>query len=151
MANKILLIEDNPHDVFALKRAFEKVGLHNEIIHFSRGNDVLNFLENEEDTLMNGGEASIQFVLTDLMLPDMSGLEILRTIKGNNLLKVIPVIIFSSSIDERDIDNCLRAGANSYIPKPITFNELLLAIRHLKNYWFEMVALPRSSSVVSTE
>lgn len=151
MANKILVVEDNPHDVFALKRAFEKAGLRNEINHLSRGDAVLSYLQAEEDALASGGEASIQFVLVDLMLPDISGLEILRRIKESPLLKSIPVIIFSSSTDERDIDSCLRAGANSYIPKPITFHELLLAISRLKNYWFEIAVLPKSGAVVHTE
>src|SRR5207253_2622403 len=83
-------------------------------------------------------------VLLDLNLPGTDGREVLREVKNDPGLKNIPVIVLTTSNDERDVEACYRAGANSYIQKPVNIEGFFKAIQRLTDYWFEVVILPRN-------
>lgn len=140
-AQPILLVEDSPEDVEATLRAFRRSGLHNPILHCSTGDEALALLQGQGPS----GAPPLRpgIVLLDLNLPGTDGREVLAAIKGSDSLRSIPVVILTTSSDDRDIEACYRAGANSYIQKPVDIEGFFGAIRHLRDYWFEIVILPR--------
>jgi two-component system, response regulator len=137
-----LLVEDSPEDFEATVRALRKSGLANPIFHCSDGDEALEYLHQRGrfgKTALRPGA-----ILLDLNLPGTDGREVLAEIKGDAALKSIPVIVLTTSSDARDIEKCYEAGANSYIRKPVDLEGFVRAIQHLKEYWFEIVILPRS-------
>lgn len=140
-AQPILLVEDSPEDVEATLRAFQRSGLLNPILHCSTGDEALALMH--ADGPDGAPPLRPGIVLLDLNLPGTDGREVLAAIKGSESLRSIPVVILTTSTDERDIDACYRAGANSYIQKPVDVEGFFKAIRHLRDYWFEIVILPR--------
>lgn len=130
----ILHIEDDQADFEAVKRAFERHHITRPVQHFESGDDALDYL----DTAL----ILPSMILLDLNLPGTDGLEVLTTIKKSPKLKKIPVVVLSTSANERDIINCYEAGANSYIQKPVHLKGYIDAIQRLKDYWFEVVILP---------
>src|SRR5205085_1085086 len=85
-------------------------------------------------------------ILLDLNMPGLDGRRILEIIKRHECLKKIPIVILTTSDDERDIQSCYTLGANTYIQKPVDFDGLILAIKQLKEYWFEIALLPKECS-----
>jgi CheY-like chemotaxis protein len=138
----ILVVEDNPEDFEATRRAFDRSGLVNPLHRCVDGDDALDFLRHKgahTDRIANPRPAVI---LLDLNLPGTDGREVLSEIKADRRLKDIPVIVLTTSSDERDIQACYAAGANSYIQKPVDLRGFVDAIRHLGEYWMEVVMLP---------
>ena len=139
----ILLVEDSPEDYAATVRAFQKAGLVNPIFRCADGDDALDFLHRRG---RYGGAVQAPrpgVILLDLNLPGTDGREVLAEVKADVRLKVIPVIVLTTSCDERDVASCYRAGANSYVQKPVSPERFFEAVRRLKHYWFEVVILPR--------
>ena len=137
----ILLVEDSPEDFETTERAFRRSGLKNPIIHCSDGDEALDFL------FRRGEFADVPrpgVVLLDLNLPGTDGREVLAEIKENPELKQIPVIVLTTSSDDRDVSACYKAGASSYIQKPVDLEGFMRAIERLNDYWFEVVILPRA-------
>jgi len=132
---KILLVEDNPDDVDLTIRAFQKNHIQNEIIVVSDGLDALDYLNKR------GKYASIPHVdlpaviLLDLKLPKIDGFEVLKQIRENDHTKLIPVVILTSSNEEQDILKGYMGGANSYVRKPVVFEEFIDAVAKLGMYW----------------
>ena len=142
LSQPILLVEDSPEDYETTERAFRRSGLKNPIFRCSDGDDALDFL------FRRGSYADAPrpgVVLLDLNLPGTDGREVLAQVKGDPRLRTIPVVVLTTSADERDVESCYRAGANSYIQKPVSLESFLRAIQVLKSYWFEIVLLPRSA------
>ncbi|MFY9833129.1 MAG: response regulator [Methylocystis sp.] len=139
----ILLIEDSPEDTEAMRRAFKRAGLANPIQHCMDGDDALDFLLQRNQYAEAGKATRPGIILLDLNLPGTDGREVLAQIKQNESLMQIPVVVLTTSSDERDIDKCYKLGANSYIMKPVDFNGFLQAIQRLSDYWFEVVILPK--------
>lgn len=136
----ILIVEDSEEDFEATKRALSKANLKNPIHRFTEGEDALDFM------LKKGKHSTAErpgLVLLDLNLPGMDGREVLQEIKGNPSLKSIPVVVLTTSDDKRDIEACYDEGANSYIQKPVNIEGLFEAIARLRDYWFEVVILPK--------
>lgn len=142
-SSTILLVEDNDHDVFAVQRALEKSGVRNPLVHFRTGEELFSYLSAQDDVTETFKHLVPAVILLDLNLPSLTGHEVLKMIKSRDRLKRIPVIVFSSSSDERDIQTCFEAGANSYVVKPMTFSGLIKAIAELYGYWFEIAVLPK--------
>lgn len=136
-ATFILLVEDNEDDYEATRRAFERQGLANPVVWSRDGEEALEVLTRPGD-LPN-------LILLDLNLPGMDGRDVLRRVKGDPKLSSIPVIVLTTSSDERDVESCYALGANSYVQKPVDLLGLLDAVRRLKDYWFELVVLPRAT------
>jgi two-component system response regulator len=139
----ILLVEDSPEDFEATVRALRKAGLANPIVRCEDGDDALDYLHQRgryaEATVSRPG-----IVLLDLNLPGTDGREVLAEIKGDAALRSIPVVILTTSIDERDVARCYAAGANSYVKKPVDLDGFMRAIQRLKEFWFEIVIVPRT-------
>jgi two-component system response regulator len=138
----IMCVEDSPEDVETIKRAFEKVGMINPFIHFDDGDEALDYLFRKGNYTNPEKSPRPNIILLDLNLPGTDGYEILSEVKNDDVLKKIPVIVLTTSSDERDIEKCFQAGANSYIIKPVSFDGFVDAIKKLKNYWFKISVIP---------
>jgi len=139
----ILVVEDSPEDWETTWRAFQRAGLRNPLLRCATGDEALDFLHRrgryeDPDSAPRPG-----IILLDLNLPGTDGREVLHEIKAVESLRRIPVIVLTTSSDRRDIDACYRAGANSYIQKPVDLDGLMHAIQRLHDYWFEVVILPK--------
>ena len=145
-SQSILMVEDSEDDYEATIRAFKKVSLHNPIVWCRSGRDALDFLKREgaHRNAKNGSHPGL--VLLDLNMPGLDGRKTLRLIKEDDALKKIPVIILTTSTDERDVEDCYQMGANTYVQKPVTFDGLIEAIKRLKAYWFEIALLPKDGA-----
>jgi two-component system response regulator len=136
----ILLVEDSPEDFETTQRAFRRSGLKNPILRCADGDEALDFL------FQRGSHADAPrpgVILLDLNLPGTDGREVLAELKASDDLKQIPVIVLTTSSDERDVQACYKAGASSYIQKPVDVEGFMKAIERLNDYWFEVVILPK--------
>ncbi len=132
----ILIVEDSDDDFDATKRAFSKANLINPIEHAISGEQALEYLKNKD-------QPKPGLILLDLNMPGLDGRRTLEIIKQHQYLKKIPVVILTTSDDERDVKACYELGANTYIQKPVDFDGLISAIKQLKEYWFEIAVLPK--------
>ncbi len=140
MNNKpILLVEDNPDDEALALRAFQKSNMSNEIVVARDGEEALNYLIDGEQ---NKNRILPAVVLLDLKLPKIDGLEVLRRIRNNPETKRLPVVILTSSKHEEDLIEGYNLGANSYVRKPVDFNEFVSAVGQLGMYWLLLNELP---------
>jgi two-component system response regulator len=142
-SQSILLVEDNLDDYEATCRAFKKANLCNPIVWCKSGRDALDCLKQEGAYKDAPKAARPGLVLLDLNMPGLDGRKTLEAIKQDVALKRIPVIILTTSADERDIQACYQTGANTYVQKPVSFDGLIEAIKRLKAYWFEIALLPK--------
>ncbi|MFL6195984.1 MAG: response regulator [Thermoanaerobaculia bacterium] len=136
----ILLVEDSPEDYETTERALRRSGLKNPIIRCADGDEALDFLFRRGP---NAEAPRPGVILLDLNLPGTDGREVLSEIKKDPSLKQIPVVVLTTSSDERDVEACYQAGASSYIQKPVDLEGFMKAIERLNGYWFEVVILPR--------
>ena len=143
----ILLVEDSPEDFETTARAFKKAGVSNNFVHCEDGDDALDYLFRRGNYTDPKVSPRPGVILLDLNLPRTDGREVLAEIKANDELKTIPVIVLTTSSDERDIEYCYSCGANSYINKPVNLEGFLEAIKRLADYWFEIVILPKGEHV----
>jgi two-component system response regulator len=135
MKNKvILLVEDNLEDVELTKRALQKNNISNQLVVVHDGIEALNYLLSVADGGNNTGVLPA-VTLLDLKLPKMDGLEVLTRIRTDERLKRLPVVILTSSKEEPDILRSYDLGANSYIRKPVDFEQFTEAVRNLGLYW----------------
>jgi two-component system response regulator len=139
----ILLVEDSPEDFETTQRAFRKSGLKNPILLCADGDEALDFLHRRGRFADPASSPRPGIILLDLNLPGTDGRQVLEEIKSTDALKQIPVIVLTTSDDERDVAACYRAGANSYVQKPVNMDGFMRAIERLNDYWFEVVILPR--------
>lgn len=129
---EILLVEDNNSDAELTLRALKKNNLANQIVIVTDGEEALNFI------FARGSfsERNIpRVILLDLKLPKVDGLEVLKIIKEDPRTKIIPVVVLTSSTEEKDIIESYRLGVNSYIVKPVDFTKFIATIRDLGMYW----------------
>ena len=139
----ILLVEDSPEDYEATVRAFNRSGLKNPIVRCEDGDAALDYLFRRGRYAEPESSPRPGVILLDLNLPGTDGREVLQEIKRHEQLRHIPVIVLTTSTDERDVDACYQAGANSYIQKPVDMDGFIRAIERLNGYWFEVVVLPK--------
>lgn len=136
MKNKtILLVEDNEDDIALTVRALKKNNIGNELIVARDGAEALEYLFREGRYAGRNNEFLPQVVLLDLKLPKLSGLEVLERIRGDERTKFVPVVVLTSSAEESDLVKSYRLGANSFVRKPVDFNEFIEATRQLGLYW----------------
>lgn len=141
----ILVVEDSMEDFEVTRRAFERSGIHsNVLVHCEDGDDALDYLRGQgRYSQEDRGPPRPAIVLLDLKLPGTDGLEVLKQIRANESLRRIPVIVVTTSADERDIEQCYARGANTYIQKPMNLVRFFEAIARLHEYWFETAILPK--------
>jgi len=132
---EILLVEDNPNDLELTLHALEKHNLANKIHIVRDGEEALDFLFCRGAFSSRTFEAPPKVVLLDLKLPKVDGLEILRTVKADTRTKAVPIVVMTSSKQQRDLVESYQLGVNSYIQKPINFQEFQEVIRQLGYYW----------------
>ena len=127
----ILLVEDSQDDIELTLRAFRKNKLGNQV-HIARdGDEALGFLRRVE----RGEAPHPGLILLDLKLPKVDGIEVLKYIKSKEVLKRIPVVMLTTSKNDRDIKTCYDLGANSYIVKPVSFKDFMETVRNIQLYW----------------
>ena len=143
--NIIMCVEDSPEDLETIQRAFKKVGMVNPMIHFEDGDEALDYLFRRDKYSDAGNNPLPNMILLDLNLPGTDGFEILAEIKQDEKIKKIPVVVLTTSSDERDIEKCFQAGANSYIVKPVSFDGFVDAVKRLKDYWFSISVIPTNN------
>ena len=135
----IMLIEDNPDDEELALLALEKIGLPHELSVLRDGQEVMNFLNDIKEP---SGNEQIQnlpkVIFLDLNLPKIGGLDLLRAIRANPVTVNIPVVILTSSNEERDILSSYNLGANSYVRKPVAFKQFMKVVQQLGEYWLEL-------------
>lgn len=132
---EILLVEDNPNDVELTLHALKKSHLTNNIHVVRDGEEALNFFFGNSDADPNKKIPGPKVILLDLKLPKIDGMEVLRKLKGNAATKSIPVVVLTSSNEERDIVETYSLGVNSYIVKPVDFAKFVSAMHTLGMYW----------------
>ena len=131
----ILLVEDNDDDVRLTQRALHKNNILNEMIVMRDGVEALNYLRAAVETPSGRSHGLPALILLDLKLPKMDGLEVLRHIRSDPRLRRQPVVMLTSSKEEQDIISSYDLGANSYIHKPVDFEQFSTAINQLQLYW----------------
>lgn len=131
----ILLVEDSPDDVDLTLRALKKSNVLNEVVVVRDGAEALDYLF--ATGTYSGRDSTVmpEVVLLDLKLPKVDGLEVLRQIRADERTKLLPVVILTSSNEQRDVVESYKLGANSYIRKPVDFDQFIESVRQLGLYW----------------
>ncbi len=132
---EILLVEDNPNDVELTLHAFRKERLANQIQVLGDGAEALDFLFCRGAYANRSSNGPPKLILLDLKLPKVDGLEVLREVKRDPRTKVIPVVVLTASREERDLIESYKLGVNSYIQKPVDFEQFRATVRQLGLYW----------------
>jgi two-component system, response regulator len=140
---EILLIEDNPNDVELTIRALKKNRLSNKITVLSDGEEALSyFFPKENNSNKSRNLKKLRLILLDLKLPKVDGLEVLKKLKTNPSTSHIPVVVLTSSREDKDLIETYKLGVNSYITKPVDFANFTDAIREIGMYWLLLNQLP---------
>jgi len=135
MPNKILLVEDNDDDIELVELALNSGFVANELDIVKDGAEAIDYLRCEGKYKSKNDDELPALILLDLNLPKVNGFEVLKEIRSNQRTNLIPVTIFTSSDQEKDIVDSYKLGANSYIQKPVDFEKFREAIQHLGLYW----------------
>jgi CheY-like chemotaxis protein len=137
----ILLVEDNLNDLELVLRALKRNNLANEIITARHGGEALDYLFRRGAHAGRTGDDPI-FILLDLKMPKVDGLEVLRELKSHDVLKLLPVIMLTSSSEESDVVKSYKLGVNAYVVKPVDFTAFVEAIREIGIFWAAINHLP---------
>ena len=136
--NPILIVEDRLTDLDLTKRAFARQRINNPILEARNGEEALAYIDKWE-----AGESRPVFIMLDLGLPKISGLEVLRKYKSNPISSAIPVIVLTTSSEDQDIAEAYRLGCNSFIVKPVEFNKFMEVASQIEIYWCALNTAPR--------
>jgi CheY-like chemotaxis protein len=134
-APEVLLVEDNPTDAEMTLRAFKKHNLSNHVFWVKDGAEALDYLFCRGQYAARLQSDRPKVVLLDLRLPKVDGMDVLKEVKSDERTMFIPVVVLTSSKEERDIETCYKLGANSYICKPVEFDAFMERIADLGMYW----------------
>ncbi|MGZ3883912.1 MAG: response regulator [Bacteroidia bacterium] len=132
---EIILVEDNADDAMLALRAFKMHNLTNKIIHLKNGEEALKFIFSGEEYEGVTYTEHPKVILLDLKMPKVNGMEVLDALKSNAATKAIPVVILTSSTEDPDVKKCYELGANSFIVKPVEFENFSKTVAELGLYW----------------
>jgi two-component system response regulator len=132
---EIILVEDNPDDAALTVRALKKHNLANRLIHLKDGAEALDFIYGTGAYEGRNVSQTPKVILLDLKMPKINGIEVLQKIKSDPTKKAIPIVVLTSSAEDPDIKRCYELGANSYIVKPVEFENFTQKISELGMYW----------------
>ncbi|MEP6681839.1 MAG: response regulator [Parafilimonas sp.] len=132
---KILVAEDDADDRFLIQTAFEEKGYSDELEFVENGIELLSYLGDSSK------ESMPRIILLDLNMPKKDGREVLLELKQHHLFKRIPIVVFTTTKNEKEIARCYDLGANTYIVKPTTFEELLFIVEQIHSYWLNAAAI----------
>ena len=139
---KILLVEDNPDDIELTLRAFRKNNIMNEIIIKRDGAEALDFFFGKDGVAVNNCNDLPILTMLDLKLPKIDGLDVLKKIRSDKRTKLLPVVILTSSNEQSDLLSGYELGCNSYIRKPVDFNQFTETVKQLGFYWLLINEIP---------
>jgi two-component system response regulator len=125
---EILLVEDNPNDAELAIRALKKNNLANNLVHLEDGQEALDYLYDDNNEMP-------KLILMDVKMPRVDGIEVLRKLKSDEKRKVIPVVMLTSSKEDKDIIEAYNLGVNAYIVKPVDFDQFVKAVTQLGFFW----------------
>lgn len=145
---KILLVEDNPNDVELTLEALAEQNLVNRVIILKDGVEAMEYLL-YEGNYKDRKRENPAVLLLDIKMPRMDGLEVLHAIKKNQDLKIIPVVMLTSSREEPDLKKCYDLGVNAYIVKPVNFKDFFEAVKHLGFFWAVLNELPHDGGPIN--
>ena len=131
---RILMVEDDPRDVELIMTALEEHNLANEVVVANNGEEALDYLYYRENFQLRPNGNPV-LVLLDLKMPKVNGLEVLRQIRNDDKLKMVPVVVLTSSREEKDWVESYKLGINGYVVKPVDFHEFVDAVRDLGVFW----------------
>lgn len=143
----ILLVEDNLNDIELVLNALKRNNLANKVVSTRHGGEALDYLYRRGEHAGREGADPI-FILLDLKMPKVDGLEVLQQIKSDERLKVIPVVMLTSSSEEADLVRSYRLGVNAYVIKPVDFTQFVEAIRQLGVFW-AVINMPPPAAALS--
>jgi len=146
----ILLVEDDEDDIRLTERAFKKGRLLNRLCVVRDGEEAMEFLEHRGRYADAEQAPEPGIILLDLNMPRMGGREVLRKIKESPCLRHIPVVVLTTSDQKNDVQECYENGANSFITKPVEFNNFLEAVVTLSKYWLDIAKLPEHCVVAQS-
>lgn len=140
---ELVLIEDNPHDVEITLRVFQEHINVDRILVLQNGEEAVDYVE-EAETKANRDNTGVlpKLILLDIKLPLVNGIEVLERLKKSEALKNVPVVMLTSSREERDIEDSYDNGANSYLVKPINYNDFKMLSSLLSPYWMKLNKVP---------
>ena len=130
----ILLVEDDPKDIELTLDALDEYNLTNEVVIARDGVDALDYLY-RRGTFAQRPDGNPVVILLDLKMPRMDGVEVLKQIKSDEQLRVIPIVVLTSSRESRDLEECYKLGVNAYVVKPVRFSEFVEAIKQIGVFW----------------
>jgi two-component system response regulator len=145
--NIIMIVEDNEDDLELTLRAFKKNNISNEIVIARDGIEALDYLMGTGAHKGRDLRVMPEVILLDLKMPRMGGIEVLRHIRSNEHTKLLPVVILTSSDEEKDMIESYECGVNSYIRKPVDFGQFVDAVRQLSLYWVVLNQCPRTKVI----
>jgi two-component system, response regulator len=131
---EILLVEDNIYDAELTIRSLKKVNLGNKLFHVKDGAEALDFIF-ERGQYINEPTGRPKLILLDIKMPKVDGIEVLRQLKSNEATRSIPIVIMTSSKEEQDVITSYDLGVNSYVVKPVNFDDFVKAVSELGLYW----------------
>lgn len=143
---QILLVEDDAKDVELTLTALSEHGLANKIIVARDGVEALDYLY-RRGTFAQHPAGNPVVILLDLKMPRMDGIEVLRKLKGDEQLRLIPVVVLTSSKESFDLEQCYRLGVNAYVVKPVRFIEFVEAVKHIGVFWGLLNQPPPESGI----
>jgi len=141
----ILLVEDNPDDVELTLRAFKKNNIANGVVVARDGVEALDYLFGTGAHADRDTNDTPRIILLDLKLPKLDGLQVLERLRNDERTRLTPVVILTSSKEEHDLVSGYKTGANSYVRKPVDFNQFVEAVRHIGLYWLLINEVPNRS------